>query len=247
MGSDGISMARFYVDQKDITDGKIFIKGKDVNHIKNVLRKKEQDILELCDCDNTLYSGHITCMDHETIEVTIDRIDENMTEPKITLTILQCIPKGDKMTTVIQKCVELGVSEIIPVLSSRCVSRPENKKIVRWNAISEEAAKQCKRGKIPSVTDISEFNQAVDMLSADIKILCYELEKEHTLHDIRFIPGEVNTIAVMVGPEGGLSEKEVEYACKKGFIPVSLGKRILRTETAAPTVAGIIMFCMSEI
>ena len=218
-------MTRFYIEQQNIADGKILIKGKDVNHILKVLRKKENDMLELCNSDNLLYNGHITSISQDFIEVTIDRTNENITEPATKLTILQCIPKGDKMAVVIQKCVELGAFEVVPVLSERCVSRPENKKVTRWNAISEEAAKQCKRGRIPKVSDISEFNHAVDLTDTDLKIICYELEKA----------------------QGGLSEKEVEYACKKGFVPVSLGKRILRTETAAPTVAGIIMFCMNEI
>lgn len=240
-------MARFYIDQQNIQDGKIRITGKDVNHILHVLRKKENDVLELCDSDNTLYTGCISFVDRDFLEVTIDRTEEDVSEPKTQLTVMQCIPKGDKMGTVIQKCVELGVSEIVPVLSSRCVSRPENKKVERWNAISEEAAKQCKRGKIPKVTDIMDFNRAIDETVSDLKIICYELEKSRTLHDIRLIPDEIGAISVLIGPEGGLSEKEVEYACKKGFVPVSLGKRILRTETAAPTVAGIVMFCMNEI
>ncbi|HBN85736.1 MAG TPA: 16S rRNA (uracil(1498)-N(3))-methyltransferase [Clostridiales bacterium] len=247
MGSDGVSVTRFYIEQQNIADGKILIKGKDVNHILKVLRKKENDMLELCNSDNLLYNGHITSISQDFIEVTIDRTNENITEPATKLTILQCIPKGDKMAVVIQKCVELGAFEVVPVLSERCVSRPENKKVTRWNAISEEAAKQCKRGRIPKVSDISEFNHAVDLTDTDLKIICYELEKAQTLHDLNLVPDKVKTISVLVGPEGGLSEKEVEYACKKGFVPVSLGKRILRTETAAPTVAGIIMFCMNEI
>lgn len=240
-------MARFYIDSKNITEKRILVTGKNVNHIKNVLRKKEGDELELCDCDNTLYYGHITGINHDSLEVQIDTIDENLTEPDIRLTILQCVPKGDKMATVIQKCVELGVSEIVPVISHRCVSRPENKKTIRWNAISEEAAKQCKRGKIPQVTDILEFNHAVDKIDADLKIICYEMEKDRTLHDIDFRNDHIRKIAVLIGPEGGLDEKEVENACKKGYVPVSLGKRILRTETAASTVAGIIMFCTNQI
>jgi 16S rRNA (uracil1498-N3)-methyltransferase len=240
-------MARFYINKEQISEGKVIIQGKDVNHIKNVLRMKVQDSLELCDNENTLYNGRIAGFHPNFIEVFIDTVSENQTEPDIKLTVLQCIPKGDKMSTIIQKCVELGVSEIIPVLSHRCVSRPENKKVIRWNAVSEEAAKQCKRGIIPRVTDIMSFQEAVDAADADLKIICYELENERTLHDIDFSNEKIKTVAVIVGPEGGLEEKEVEYACNKQFFPVSLGKRILRTETVAPTVAGIIMYCMKQI
>ena len=241
-------MSRFYIDKSNIIDNQIIIKGKDFNHIKNVLRMKCGDKIEICNSDKTVYYAHITKIDSDSITAITDNIGANETEPLIYLTIMQCIPKGDKLSTVIQKCVELGVSEIVPVLSVRCVSRPENKKTVRWNSISEEAAKQCKRGIIPLVTDIIEFNRAVDRMSDyDIKLICYESEHTVSLHDVDLSNIINKKIAVIIGPEGGFEYSEKEYAENKGFISVSLGKRILRTETVAPVVAGIIMYCANEI
>jgi 16S rRNA (uracil1498-N3)-methyltransferase len=166
------------------------------------------------------------------------------------VTLYQCLPKADKMELIIQKCVELGVSEIVPVASKRCVVKLDDKKasgkVSRWQGIAEAAGKQSKRAYVPIIGQVLSYKDALkDAAKADIKIIPYELSEdvESTKKIFENIkPGQ--SVAVLIGPEGGFEEEEVAIAREAGFTPISLGKRILRTETAGMTVMAWLTYCL---
>ena len=166
------------------------------------------------------------------------------------VTLYQCLPKADKMELIIQKCVELGVSEIVPVASKRCVVKLDDKKasgkVSRWQGIAEAAGKQSKRAYVPIIGQVLSYKDALkNAAQADIKIIPYELSEdvESTKKIFENIkPGQ--SVAVLIGPEGGFEEEEVTIAREAGFTPISLGKRILRTETAGMTVMAWLTYCL---
>ena len=224
----------------DICGQDIFIRGADYNHIRNVLRMKKGEVLSVSDGSGAReYRCHIEDFEEDCVHCRLDFIKEAEVELPVRITLFQCLPKGDKMEFVLQKAVELGVYEIIPVRSARSVVKLDEKKAAgktaRWNAISEAAAKQSKRAYIPEVKPVVSFADAVQYAATlDHALIPYELSDDfgRTRKLIDSLQsGE--TAGVLIGPEGGFAEEEVEAARRSGIIPVSLGKRILRTETAA--------------
>ncbi len=232
-------MPKFFVGPEQIQDGKVSITGNDAAHISFSLRMAKGDRVRVCDGCGKEYDCVLTEFLPECVEAEIVSAFENQNESPIQIYLYQALPKGDKLETVIQKSVECGVFEIIPFESERCVvkvkAEAEEKKTQRRNRIAEEAAKQCGRGYVPRVLPTVSFDQAVAMAAkADLALICYEDEKGTT---IKQMLGEANankisSVSVMIGSEGGFAAKEVERAISQGVIPVSLGKRILRTETA---------------
>lgn len=244
-------MSKFFVKSNQIDNQKIKILGEDVNHIKNVLRLKIDDDIKVCNSDNSKnYICAIESINSTEIECTILKEIEDSSEGNVELHIYQGLPKADKMELIIQKGTELGVSKFIPTNFKRCIvklsGKDENKKIERWNKISEVAAKQCGRDIIPPVSNIQTIkNICEEIPNYDIVLVAYEGE------DTNYIKGELlklkeqknnYKIAVVIGPEGGIDIEEIETLKKSGAKIVSLGKRILRTETVALQVASIIMY-----
>lgn len=245
-------MPKFFVNQENIQDKKILIVGEDVNHIKNVLRKNISDTLEVC---NTQSGKNFLC---EIQEIKQDQIIcniiknlENTSEPNTYVHIYQGLPKSDKMELIIQKAVELGVSEITPTNMSRCIvkldSKDARKKVERWQKISEVAAKQSGRDIIPKINNLCGLNEIVNQCQGyDAILLAYENEKENKLknkiEELKRLQKEQLKIAVIIGPEGGLAKEEVEKAKQNGIKIVTLGNRILRTETVALNILSIIMY-----
>ena len=246
-------MNRFFAKSENIFSDHIIIDGLDVNHIKNVLRMKKDDELMVSGGNNTEYLCSINRFEDD--KVCLDIISENKSdsELKAGIHLFQGLPKADKMELIIQKCVELGVYEIIPVAMKRCVVKLDDKKadnkIARWQLISESAAKQSGRTIVPRIHSVMSYKEAVKYASSmDIKMIPYELcegmeATKKVLDNIK--PGM--DVAVFIGPEGGFEISEIEYAIENGIIPVSLGKRILRTETAGFTVMAIIMYHLETI
>lgn len=236
----------FFVSKEYIKENKIIITGSDVNHIKNVLRHSIGDILNVIS-NNTKYSAQI-------FEIGTDTIKCNIIESKkeestnVKLTIYQGLAKADKIEYIIQKCTELGVSEIIPVEMKRCVVRLEEKdktkKIERWKKIAEVASKQSLRSDILKIEKIFSFEEMQKSLKEyDYVILAYEKEENNTLKNIlKQIDDGSTNIAIIIGPEGGIDDNEFKELTAKGAISVSLGKRILRTETAPIAMSAIIMY-----
>ena len=242
-------MPRFFVKTEQIRDNQIIIIGEDVKHIKNVLRKQIEDNLEICNQQTgTTYKCEIKEMQEDKILTNIiEKI--NNEESKIKVDIYQGLPKADKMELIIQKSIELGANAIIPVEMKRCVvkldSKSENKKIERWQKIAESAAKQSGRNFVPEIRNIIKIEEIAKLTNIyDSIIVCYENEKENYIKNelLKLKNKEDINIAVVIGPEGGLEEKDVEYLKQNGASVVTLGNRILRTETVALNLLSIIMY-----
>ena len=242
-------MNQFFVEPAQIQDKKIIITGKDVNHIKNVLRMKIGEELAVSNgVDGKEYRGIIEEFSEEEVICSLAFVKEDGVELPSKVYLYQGLPKADKMELIIQKAVELGVYEIIPVATKRAVVKLDEKKskskIARWQAISEAAAKQSKRAIIPTVADVLSFKEALkDCQKAEIKVIPYELAEgmDKTKEIISNLkPGQ--DVAIFIGPEGGFDDGEIEAAIGTGVVPVTLGKRILRTETAGFTILSWIMY-----
>lgn len=239
-------MYNFFVNENDIENDTVAISGSGFHHIKNVLRMRIGDELLV----STGGFSHLCKIDSITDGTVFAKITERNcadTELPIELYLFQGLPKSDKMELIIQKAVELGVSEIIPVEMKRCVVRLDEKKtdakIARWQSIAEGAAKQSKRTKIPRVNAPMSFKNAVEYASKlDVPLLPYENKEgmAATAKALEKIKCGMR-VGVMIGPEGGFEEDEVEFAYQNGFEIISLGERILRTETAAITALSALM------
>lgn len=253
----GENMPKFFVRNNQIKDNNIIIVGEDVNHIKNVLRLNIDDDIQVCDIDTSInYTCGISRIDNDKIECNIFNQIDSKAESNIHISVFQGIPKSDKMELIIQKCVELGVNEITPVEMKRCVVKIEekskSKKIERWQKISEVAAKQCGRDKLPKINNIINIKNICNLDSEyDIVLLAYENEEENTLKNellrLKNKTQENLRIAVIIGPEGGIDKEEVELLKINGAKSVTLGKRILRTETVAFVLASIIMYELGDL
>ncbi len=246
-------MYQFFVESNQICGKIIMITGSDVNHIKNVLRMKPGEEIAVSNgVDGKEYRCGIMSIEEDKIVCELRFIKEDGMELPSRVYLFQGLPKGDKMELIIQKAVELGVHEIIPVATKRCVVKLEEKKaavkIARWQGIAEAAAKQSKRRIVPQVSNVMNFKEAIERAAGmDVKLIPYELaeEMEKTKSLIGGLqPGQ--DIAVFIGPEGGFEESEISLAFEAGIEPVTLGKRILRTETAGFTVMAWIMYQLEK-
>ena len=246
-------MRKFFVENENINlnENKIMIVGQDVNHIKNVLRLNISEKILLCDKSNFKnYVSEIENINNESIECSILEEVEGDAEGNVELHIFQGLPKADKMELIIQKGTELGISEYIPVKLSRCIvkldGKDEAKKIDRWQKISEVAAKQSGRDRVPKVDRLNSLNEVKTRVKDyDLFLVAFEEEKENTLkRELVEIKTKMNSykIACLVGPEGGLTVGEVKELEDAGAKVITLGNRILRTETVAMYIASTVMY-----
>ena len=242
-------MYQFFVEPDQIQGTRAFICGTDVNHIKNVLRMKVGEEIALSNgVDGKEYRVGIVAFTEDEVECEVRFVKEDAIELPCKIYLFQGLPKGDKMELIIQKAVELGVFEVIPVAMARSVVKLDEKKAVskvkRWQAISEAAAKQSKRACIPQVTGVLSFKEAIKKAGEmDVKLIPYEMAEDmsYTREVIgSIVPGQ--SVAVFIGPEGGFAEEEIAAAKENGVTPITLGKRILRTETAGMTTLSILMY-----
>ena len=237
-------MYRFFVEQPQIGEETITITGEDVNHIKNVLRMKVGETILVSDGEDREYICKISDFSNDEVQAKIQDINGETRE--------QALPKGDKMETIIQKMVELGACEIAPVSTKRCIVKLDAKKaeskVRRWNAIAESAAKQSKRGIIPKVLMPVSFAQALDRAkNMDMVLIPYE--EAENMSVTREVFSEIKPgmkIGIFIGPEGGFAKSEVEEAKKIGARAITLGRRILRTETAGMATMSVLMYLMEE-
>jgi len=237
-------MYNFFVDERARVGGSFSISGKDHNHICNVLRMQIGDTF-LVSCAGTSSLCRLKFIGDDALEAEIVEEDYRNTELPVRFYLFQGLPKGDKLELIIQKTVELGVAGIIPVEMSRCVMKLDDKKKKarreRWQSIAESAAKQSKRNVIPEVSDVITYKQAMEKAGGmDLFLVPYENERgmAETREALsRMKPGM--SVGILVGPEGGFEEKEIELARQAGAAVISLGKRILRAETAAVTAVGL--------
>lgn len=254
-------MPKFFIKQNQIENNQIKIIGNDINHIKNVLRAKVGEEIEICNSDlQENYICKIKTIEKEKINLEIIEKISSISESNIKVTIFQGIPKADKMELIIQKSVELGVYDITPVEMKRCVVKLQEKdkikKVERWQKISEVAAKQSGRDYIPKVNNCIRLKEILNQRSEyDEIILAYEKEKENTLkQEISQIKQKFNSklkaeelkIGIIIGPEGGIDEVEEKMLRENGIRVITLGNRILRTETVALNMLSIIMYELEE-
>ena len=239
-------MYNFFVNENQKQNNRYFINGTDFNHIKNVLRMNIGDTFLVS--ENGMSSlCEIESFESDTVIVKILQEKYNDTNLSIKICLFQGLPKGDKMELIIQKCVELGVHEIVPVQMSRCVVKIEEKKKKnkreRWQAISESAAKQSKCNKIPEIGEILTYKQALAK-AKDLDLLLVPYESKNGMKDTKNALNEIKSgmsVGILIGPEGGFDENEIHEALEIGGKVISLGKRILRTETAAITSVSMCM------
>ena len=246
-------MHQFFVGPNQIEDDTAIILGKDVNHIKNVLRMKiGEEIRILNGRDDKEFCCQIEKMEEEQVLCKIRFVKQGGLELPAQVFLFQGLPKGDKMDLIVQKSVELGVTEIIPVATKRSIVKLDEKKAgrkeERWNKISEAAAKQSRRQHIPKVRSVMEWQEALNYAKEfEVKLIPYELSSgmEETKGQIESIaPGQ--RVGIFIGPEGGFEEEEINLAKEGGAIPITLGKRILRTETAGFTILALIMYHLEK-
>lgn len=234
------------------SDKEIVIRGDDVKHIRDVLRRKEGDILTVTCGRGTDYICRIEEIHDTEIHVKIEEEKEDISELPVELVLFQALPKSDKMEWIIQKAVELGAVEIVPMRTVRSVVRLDrekaDKKRVRWQRIAEEAAKQSGRGIVPDVHEVMDYGEAVAYAgSCDHIFIPYELsEEEGSVGRLREAAGIAKRIGVFIGSEGGFERHEVEAVTDAGGEVISLGKRILRTETAGMAVLSVLMMLIEE-
>ncbi len=238
-------MPKFFTGKNLISDNTLTITGEDVSHISRVLRMKIGEEITVCDGEGKDYKAKITDITKEEVKADILSAEQCDAEPSVKITLYQALPKQGKMEYIIQKNTELGVSEFVPVYTRYCVVKPTDK-TARWQKVAFEAAKQCGRGIIPKVRDAINIKEAAKEMSKFAhKAVFYECEKETTVRDV-IKPG-IKEIAIMIGPEGGFSGEEIEMLKGMGVASVTLGKRILRTETAAAAVTPIILFVQGDV
>lgn len=241
-------MPKFFVPA--ISGEEVLLEGETARHISRSLRMKVGDMLSLSDGSGVDFGCAIAAMDGETVRLKVCYSAPSESEPDIQVTLYQGVPKGDKMEDIIQKTVELGVSKIVPVLTKRSVSRPDQrsaaKKRERYQKIALEAAKQSGRGIIPSVEDMVRFDQAISLAGDAVKLLCYEGGGAPFQTVIGASKGQ-RQFALFIGPEGGFEPEEAEAVLAAGGLAVTLGKRILRTQTAPVAALTALMLLTNNL
>lgn len=244
-------MYRFYVSADQLAEKEVFISGGDVNHIKNVLRLEVGDWIVACDGNGTDYVSRIQSICSDEVVASIEKVQPTGTELPVRITLFQGMPKKDKLELIIQKAVELGACEIVPVMTKRTVvklseEKKINKRLERWQSIAYAAAKQCDRGIIPTVHKPVSYEEALAMADQlDYNVIPYELQTG--MEEARKIVDQAckqRSLGIFIGPEGGFEPEEVERAMTRNIHPMTLGKRILRTETAGMALLSILMFQM---
>ena len=244
-------MSRFYVPAPRIEKGMLRIEGNEVKHIRRVLRLKAGDGIIVFDSLGKEYEGTIVEEDTSSVVIKIQNIFLSKRDSPLEITLAQSLLKGEKMDYLIQKATELGVKEIIPFFSSRSVPLLEKsgrlKRHHRWGRIAIEASKQCGRGVVPKIEPLQDYSEMLRMASPDsLRLILWEREGGK-LKEVLERSKEKTRIFFIVGPEGGFSLDEVEEAKRAGFIPVILGKRILRAETASLCLLSILQYEQGDI
>ena len=237
-------MPRFFTDP--IEGDLALIQGEDAAHISRSLRLKPGEAITLCDGSGWDYEGVILSTG-ETVTVSIEQKIPSSTEPRVKITLFQAMPKGDKMETIIQKAVELGATEIVPILTDRCISRPDSKsmakKIQRYQKIALEAAKQSGRGVIPQIRPLCTLQQAVEQLP-ETSLVFYEKGGARLCE---LLDGKEERIGLFVGSEGGFAPEEIQFLTQHGVQAATLGSRILRCETAPICGISVVLSLTGDI
>ena len=239
-------MHRFFTTPENITDEKVILRGSDVAHVRKVLRLKRGDRIQVSDGCGNCYTVILSIVGHDTIECSINsKEDANNCESPLRISLGQGMVKGVGFDGIVRKSVELGVDNVVPVSANRCVSKlsqeDATKKMDRWQRIAIEASKQCGRSRVPDIgpklATVKEF--CFFYRESDLKLIFWEEERSIRIKDLSH-KNQLKSAAILIGPEGGFSSKEVESSKKYGFQSVSLGPRLLRTDTAPLAAISIL-------
>lgn len=239
---------KLFTDKQHIEEKFIRITDKgDIRHMRKVMRMKEGDQVDVSDSQQWEYRAEILSADEDLVLLSILDKQKFAREPETQVTLFQGIPKAGKMETIIQKCVELGVHDVVPVFMDRTVVVEKgnfSKKLERWQKISDEAVKQCKRGVIPRICpQVRTADLAGMVADYDLVLFPYENEDKYSLKDcLRSLSERPKRVAVIIGPEGGFSDQEAALMDEIGAVSVTLGKTILRTETAGMAALAMLMY-----
>jgi 16S rRNA (uracil1498-N3)-methyltransferase len=234
-------MARFFIEGTPTETA--VISGEDGRHISRSLRMRVGETLTLCNSQGLDFDCEITAIDGDNVTVAVTGQRESIGEPTVQVTVYQGLPKSDKMDWIVQKAVESGAARLVPMMTERCVSRPDEKaaakKRERWQKIAEEAAKQCGRGRIPEVAPLTTFRKAMEAAAAEGQVVFFYEGGGTSLR--KLVNDNTKQVSIFIGPEGGFAEEEVALAQEHGAAVGSLGTRIFRTETAATAALAAIM------
>ena len=242
-------MPRFYVDPSNIFGDRMVLDSGEYNHLKNVLRKQVGDTLLICDGEGHEFDCRIAAYENGQVIFDILETRDGNTELGISVTLYQGLPKKDKLEWIIEKAVELGAARVVPVSCARSIAKwddpaREEKKVKRFHAIAEAASKQCGRGVIPTVGSVVSFSEAIKEAKADCDVILFPYENAEGMQATEAVMKSIkkgDKVAVFIGPEGGFAPEEVTLAEQNGAKVISLGRRILRTETAAMAVLSHLM------
>ncbi len=241
-------MPRFFVDESQIKGNNIFLDEENSNHLAKVLRSRVGDEVTVCNKNYIDYDCEITEISKKQVVLNIIEQYENKTEPSVAVTLFQALPKQSKMELIIEKCVEIGISEITPIETKFCIAKANDKKDSkreRWQKISETAAKQCNRGIIPAVNDTININDIKNVVD-DFDAFIVAYEKETDLNIKKYINDikskDIKKIGIVIGSEGGFDTTEIDFLKSIGLSSVSLTSRILRTETASLYLLSILLY-----
>jgi len=245
-------MSHFFVNSSQITADVLTIVGDDVNHMKNVLRMRSGEAFTAADENGLFYHCEVDTLEKEQVTAKILDKEQGGSELSSKIYLFQGLPKADKMELIIQKAVELGAYEIVPVVTKRSIvkldAKKEASKLKRWQAIAEGAAKQSGRMLIPHISEVKTYGEALQMArELDVNVIPYECARG--MDGTREVFGNIKpgmSVGIFIGPEGGWEESEVDKAKEQGIHPVTLGRRILRTETAGLTTLSILMYLLEE-
>jgi len=245
-------MSHFFVNSSQITADVLTIVGDDVNHMKNVLRMRSGEAFTAADENGLFYHCEVDTLEKEQVTAKILDKEQGGSELSSKIYLFQGLPKSDKMELIIQKAVELGAYEIVPVATKRSIvkldAKKEASKLKRWQAIAEGAAKQSGRMLIPHISEVKTYGEALQMArELDVNVIPYECARG--MDGTREVFGNIKpgmSVGIFIGPEGGWEESEVDKAKEQGIHPVTLGRRILRTETAGLTTLSILMYLLEE-
>lgn len=244
-------MPKFFVLPQAFDQDFVKISGLDAKHITKVLRKSPGDDIIVCDGCGFDYHTIIETVSGQEVLLRIKDKEKNLCEPEVRVTLYQCVPKGSKMDEVVQKCTELGVSSIVPFVSARTVVKDDKegfaKKTARWQKTADESVKQCMRGVIPCVSEVLSFEEMLELAQKhSLCLMPYENCRTTDLKSVLQKADGCLDVGIIIGSEGGFEETEVAQAEARGIIPVTLGRRILRTETAGAAVLGCVMYQLDQ-
>jgi 16S rRNA (uracil1498-N3)-methyltransferase len=247
---------RFFVEGINRDDRSIVITGDEFYHLTRVLRLKRDATVTVFDGRGLELTGRVASVESERAVVEVTGLRENSSESPLEIILLQGMAKGGRMEIIIQKGTELGVSSIRPFLTERSVPRLGvqgiEKRLHRWRRVAVEAAKQCDRALLPAIEEPVTFDEAIVGHGDCLKLIPWEMEKSTGLRMVLEQywpegPGKVAKVVVLIGPEGGLARESVEMACREGFQPVTLGPRVLRTETAAIALLAVLQYALGDL